>query len=115
HFALHTGLTKGQVIVGDLAFIEAVIGDLLAVRRPPHGGALEQLLAVDPAGGTVLDAGLLAAVGGDGEFVAALGVTDPQVAVPIERLVLAVRRKDRGGLPAASGGPGRIAPFGSSP
>ena len=68
---LDGGLLQGEVVVLDLLLVEAVEGDLRRVGRPPHGGVLEQFLAVGPARRAVLDAVLLVAVGGDGDLVLA--------------------------------------------
>src|SRR5262249_37897449 len=98
------------VVVWHLALVKPVEGDLLAVRRPPHRGALLQFLAVDPAGCAVFNAGFVVAVRGDGHFVASLGVAQPEVAVPVKRLELAVRRGGGSELPAALPPPRRVAP-----
>jgi len=74
-----------QVIVRHLLLVESVIGDSRAVGRPPHRGALCQLFAVHPARGPVLDAVLFAAVGGERNGVAAVGRTQPHVAILVER------------------------------
>ena len=80
---IELGLVHLQDVVGDLALVEAVIGQLLAVRRPPHGEALGQLFPIDPAGRTILDAVLEAAFGGDGDDalggLAAEGLRQPVV------------------------------------
>ncbi len=99
--ALDLGLVELQVVVDDLLLVEAVVGDLAAVGRPPHGARLRQLLAVHPARGAVLDAVLVVAVGRDRRLVRAGGVAHPEVAIAIERLQLAVGRVGRRGLPAA--------------
>ena len=100
---IELGLVHLQDVIGDLALVEPVVGQLLAVRRPPHGVALGQLLAVDPAGRTVLDAVLDAAFSGDGDLVLAVGVAQPDVAVAIEGLELLVGGDGLGELPAALG------------
>ena len=99
--ALELGLIELEVDSRAPALVEPVVGDLRAVGRPPHRGRLRQLLAVDPARRAVLDAVLLAAVGGDRRFAAAGGVAEPEIAVAVEGLQLPVRRIRGGRLPAA--------------
>src|SRR5260370_38167987 len=95
------GLRELEIKVGNLAFVKSVVGDPCAVGRPPHGGALEQLFAVDPPGDGVLDAGFLAAVGGESDLVAALGVAEPEVAILEEGFEPAIGAGGGIELPAA--------------
>src|SRR4029078_11625788 len=68
------------------------IGELRSVRRPPHRGALSQLFAVDPAGRTVLDPRLDAAVARDLDGICAARVADPHVAIFVHRAMVASGR-----------------------
>src|SRR5260370_8993973 len=95
------GVGELEIKVGNVALVKAVVGDPCAVGRPPHGGALEQLFAVDPAGDGVLDAGFLAAVGGESDLVAALGVAEPEVAILEEGFEPAIGAGGGIELPAA--------------
>src|SRR5262249_32865736 len=83
------------------------------VRRPPDRGGLAELLAVDPAAGPVLDAGLLAAVAGDLLLARAVEVRDPEIAPAIERLARLVGRNHAGLLASARGCPGRASDDGA--
>src|SRR3954469_17731398 len=96
-------LVERDVVVADITFVEPVVGQLPAVGRPPHRGALTQFLAVHPAGGAVLDAPVDAAVGGDRTDIAVGGGTDPDVAILVEGLQHSVWRRRRSGLPPAIG------------
>ncbi len=97
---LDLGLLELEVVVRDVALVEAVVGQLRSVRRPPHGRDLPELLSVDPARRPVLDAILRASVRGDGTRTAPVRGAHPQVPVAIERLHGAVRRHRRRELTA---------------
>ena len=99
--ALNLGLIELQVVVEDLLLVEAVVGDLAAVGRPPDRARLSELLAVHPARRAVLDAVLVVAVGRDGRLVGAGDFAHPQVAIAIEGFELAVGRIGRRGLTSA--------------
>src|SRR6185295_18128223 len=79
-------LVQRHVVVAHVALVEAVVGELPAVRRPPHRGVLAQLLAVHPAGRPVLDAAADAPVVRDGARVLIVRGADPNVAVLVVRL-----------------------------
>ena len=100
--ALNLRLVHLEVVVRDLFLVESVVGHPTVVGGPPHGGALAELFAVDPARRSVLDPVGLAAVGRDRDL-AAVAVAQPQIAVAIERLALAVGRIGRIELPATLG------------
>ena len=109
------GLVEGHVVVGDRALVEAVVGELRAVRRPPHGRRLIQFLAVHPARRAVFDAPLHTAVRCD--CALAGGVAQPQIAILVDRGEPAVRRGRHGVLaaPLGRGSPARsVSPLGSS-
>src|SRR5262249_5392398 len=83
-----------QIEVVNLAFVEAVVRELLAVRRPPHRGSLAKLFAVHPARRAEFDSCLNAAVARDLGRVCARGIADPYVAILVDRAVVA-RRSNR--------------------
>ena len=103
HGALQLGLIELQVVVGNAALVEAIERHLAAVGRPPDGGDLIELFAVDPARGAVLDALVGAAVAGDGGL--GLGGEIHQIDVAVLVVVLgpqrAVRRIGGGVLASA--------------
>src|SRR5260221_1363878 len=78
------------------------------IRTPPSGGPRTAPRAA------VLHGGLLAAVGGEGDFVCAVRVAQPEVAVSIKCLPLPVRRESRGELPSARRSGSLIARLASS-
>src|SRR5439155_516999 len=87
--------------VRDLALVEAIIGNLFAIGRPPDGRGLVELLSIYPAPGAVFHSGFLTALCRDGRFASSAGVAQPEVAVPVKGAELAVRRRSGGYLPAA--------------
>ena len=91
HHALHLGLVELQVEVGHAALVEAIEGELRAIGRPPHRRVLVELLAVHPAADRVLRALRRVAIGRDRALVRAARLAQPQVAILVERLELAVR------------------------
>src|SRR4029453_14070346 len=86
---------------------ESIEGELPAVRGPPHRAPLFEFLAVDPAGGPVLHAARGAAVSRHRAFVAAVGWTQPDVAIAVTRQQPPIRRRRRGELTPAFGHVGR--------
>ena len=99
--ALNLGLIELQVVVENLFLVEAVVGDLPAVGRPPDRARLSELLAVHPARRAVLDPVLVVAISRDAGLVGAGDFAHPQVAVAIESLELAVGRVRRRRLASA--------------
>jgi hypothetical protein len=95
------GLVHLQVVIRYLLFVEAVIRELPAVRRPPHRGALFQFLPVDPAGGSVLGAFRLTAIGRDGYLAGAIQVAQPHIPIAIDGLQFPVGRLCGLELPSA--------------
>src|SRR4029077_7264270 len=110
---LSPGLAERHVIIRDLRFVESIEGKLPVVRGPPHRAPLVELLAVDPAGRSVLHAARGAAVSRHRAFVAPVGWTQPDVAIAVAGQQPPVRRRRRGELTPAFGrfGRGRSGPF----
>ncbi len=81
-------------VEADLAVVEPVVGDALAVRAPPEAGrvAAPDLLPVDPVGDAVEDLALAAALG-QRPLGAAGQVEEPEVVVPHEGDAGAVGRE----------------------
>jgi hypothetical protein len=106
---LHVRLVEDDVIVADVALVEPVVREHPAVGRPPHRGALAQLLAVDPARGAVLDPARRAAVGRRRAFATAVRGAEPDVAIAVEGGHRSVRRDRRLVLTATLGRLGWLA------
>ena len=82
--ALELHLFHRQVVIRHLALVETVIGQPAPIRRPPHRGPLRELLAVNPARGTVLRPVLRTAVRRHGDLRVGRHIDNVDVAVAMD-------------------------------
>src|SRR5690625_7443563 len=82
--ALDLRLIELQMIILYLTLIEAVIGELPAIGRPPDRGALSGLLTIDPTSRSILDAALDTPIGRDLELIPPISVAEREVTVRCE-------------------------------
>ena len=93
--ALNLGLIHLEVVIQDRPLIEAVVGELRAIRGPPHGRVLVQLFPVNPASGSEFGSGFQVPLGGDSDLSASIGSADKEVPILVESSKSAVWRHGR--------------------
>ena len=88
---LNFGLIVLEIVFGNFALIETIVGNLLTIGRPPHCGDLAELFTIDPACASIFCAIGVVSFRCHVNLVSAERVAQPQVSVPVECLELAVR------------------------